>query len=58
MKELSFEQMETIEGGLTQKQRLWGCGIAGFVAGVASGFNPFIGGLATTSCFLLYDVTE
>jgi hypothetical protein len=51
MKTLTLEQMEAINGGLTKRH--WGCFLTGLAAGVASGLNPVVGGLATAACFLL-----
>jgi hypothetical protein len=51
MKKLSLEQMEKIEGGT---KRQFGCTALGLAAGIASGFNPIVGGLTTLGCFLLH----
>lgn len=52
MKKLEMNQMETIEGGLTNGQRA-GCAAYGLAAGIASGFNPLVGGLTTLGCMLM-----
>jgi hypothetical protein len=52
MKKLSFEQMESLKGGLTKRQV--GCFYLGLAAGIASGMNPIVGGLSTLACFLLH----
>jgi hypothetical protein len=52
MKKLSFEQMESLKGGLTKRQA--GCFYLGLAAGIASGMNPIVGGLSTLACFLLH----
>ena len=51
MKKLNLEQMQKINGGLTKRQL--GCTALGLAAGIASGFNPIVGGLTTLGCFLL-----
>jgi hypothetical protein len=58
MKELSFEKMEEIQGGSWfTKYNSWqehgGCAFMGLAAGIASGFNPIVGGLTVASCYLL-----
>ncbi|WP_428231170.1 hypothetical protein [Flavobacterium sp.] len=50
MKKLELDQMENLKGGLTSRQV--GCGVYGLAAGIASGFNPLVGGLTTLACFL------
>jgi hypothetical protein len=49
MKEMTFEQMESINGGLSGCD--FGCGLLGLAAGVASGFDILVGGLTTMGCF-------
>lgn len=51
MKKLSLEEMESLKGGLTARH--WGCFLTGLGAGIATGMNPIVGGLATAACFLL-----
>lgn len=51
MKKLEIEQMESIEGGLTDRQI--GCALTGLTWGIAAGWNPLVGGLATAACFYL-----
>ena len=51
MKTLSFEQMESLKGGLTNRQA--GCFYLGLATGIASGMNPVVGGLTTLACFFL-----
>jgi len=50
MKKLELNQMENLNGGLTDRQ--WSCGLYGLAAGIASGMNPLVGGLTTLACFL------
>ena len=59
MKKLDSYQMENIIGGecLSREQRNAGCAMMGIAAGMASGFNPFIGGLTTAACMLLTPTT-
>jgi hypothetical protein len=48
--------MEAIIGGAycpTRKDRNAGCAAAGIAAGIAFGFNPFVGGLTTLGCMLV-----
>jgi hypothetical protein len=52
MKKLSFEQMERVNAGFTQRQV--GCFYLGLATGIASGMNPVVGGLSTLACFLLH----
>jgi hypothetical protein len=58
MKELSFEKMVAIYGGSWWTiNHSWaqhgGCAALGIAAGIASGLNPFVGGLTTLGCYLL-----
>ena len=55
MKNLSLNQMKNVEGG-----GFWGwsdsdlgCAAYGLAAGIASGFNPLVGGLTVLGCMLL-----
>ncbi|MEX6688484.1 Blp family class II bacteriocin [Danxiaibacter flavus] len=50
---LDVQEMEKIIGGLTRTNRNTGCMAMGFAAGIAAGFNPFVGGLTTFGCMLL-----
>ena len=58
MKTLELNQMENIEGGCDRcwggglTNRDWGCAALGLAAGIASGFNPLVGGLTTLGCML------
>lgn len=49
---LTLEEMEIIMAG-SGGARLAGCASYGLAAGIAAGFNPFVGGLTTLGCFLL-----
>lgn len=53
MKRMSLESMELIIGGVSRSERNVGCGALGLAAGIASGFNPFVGGLTTFGCMLI-----
>lgn len=50
MKKLELNQMENLNGGLTNRQ--WSCAMSGLAAGIGAGMNPFVGGLVTAACFL------
>jgi hypothetical protein len=50
---MSFESMELIIGGVSRLDRNLGCGALGLAAGIASGFNPLVGGLTTLGCMLI-----
>jgi len=57
MRTLEMSEMEMIEGACS---RCWGslsssdfgCAALGLAAGIASGFNPLVGGLTTLGCML------
>ena len=52
MKKLELNQMEMIEGGSLFSNVHVGCALLGLAAGIASGLNPFVGGLVTAGCLL------
>lgn len=54
MKKLELNQMEMLEGGLTDRQK--GCFLSGLAAGAAAGCNPFVGAFTTAACFYLTPV--
>jgi hypothetical protein len=58
MRELSFEQIEEVQGGRHTRAQHAGCAAIGLAMGIASGFNPLVGGLATLSCYLLHSETS
>lgn len=55
MKKLELNQMENLQGGALTPRQI-GCGTYGLAAGIASGFNPLVGGLTTLACFLVTPV--
>ena len=59
MKTLELNQMEKLSAGSSWwdwneplKASDFGCMTFGLLAGVASGFNPFVGGLTALACML------
>jgi hypothetical protein len=58
MKTLSFNAMENIHGGSWwTTNHSWaqhgGCAAFALAAGIASGFNPLVGGFTMLGCYLL-----
>lgn len=51
MKKLDFKEMESLNGGFTNRQA--GCFYLGLATGIAAGMNPIVGGLTTLACFLI-----
>ncbi len=58
MKKLKFNQMDELYGNgwwnwnEPLKASDIGCGVLGLAAGIASGFNPIVGGLTALGCML------
>jgi hypothetical protein len=52
MKILELCDLEMIQGGTVQAYQV-GCGLLGLAAGIASGFNPWVGGLTAWGCMLI-----
>lgn len=52
MKKLDFQQMEIINGGGFWSKWDISCGLYGLAAGIATGFNPIVGGITTAACLL------